>query len=35
MLILPLVLITDLAVLLGSYIITYNATMNKCREDVK
>ena len=35
LLILPLVLITDLAVLFGSYLITYNATMNKCREDVR
>lgn len=35
LLILPLVLIADLAVLLGSYLITYNATMNKCREDVR
>ena len=35
LLILPLVLITDLAVLFGSYVITYNATMNKCQDDVK
>ena len=34
LLILPLVLITDLVVLFGSYLITYNATMSKCREEV-
>ena len=35
LLILPLVLVTDLAVLFGSYLITYNAAMNKCRDEVK